>query len=95
MLDGPPDGSGFRADGYTPDVSGPLTGVDPGNLAVVLVGGGTVGIAWELGVLIGLECQGVSLRGPSRIIGSRRVADAVQTLFNRPALGATPAGPSR
>jgi hypothetical protein len=53
MLDGPPDGSGFRADGYTPDVSGPLTGVDPGTPAVVQAGGGTVGIAWELGVLIG------------------------------------------
>jgi NTE family protein len=47
-----------------------LTGVDPGDLAVVLAGGGTVGIAWELGVLIGLEAKGVSLGGAARIIGT-------------------------
>jgi NTE family protein len=70
MLDGPLAGSGSGADGYTPDVSGPLTGVDPESLAVVLAGGGTVGIGWELSVLIGLEAEGVALGGANRIIGT-------------------------
>jgi NTE family protein len=51
-------------------VSGPLTGVDPGSLAVVLAGGGAVGIAWELSVLIGLEAEGVALGGAARIVGT-------------------------
>ena len=51
-------------------MSGPLTGVDPGGLAAVLAGGGTAGIAWELGVLIGLEAEGVTLAHAARIIGT-------------------------
>ena len=39
-------------------------------LAIVLAGGGTVGIAWELGVLIGLQSQGVDLAGADRIVGT-------------------------
>jgi NTE family protein len=74
--------SRFRADGYTPDVSGPLTGVDPARrpgapaerpdpgLAIVLAGGGSVGIAWELGVLISLAAEGVDLASADRIVGT-------------------------
>ncbi len=39
-------------------------------LAIVLAGGGTVGIAWELGVLIGLQSGGVDLAGAGRIVGT-------------------------
>ena len=81
-MEGPPIGPRCGADRYTPDVSGPLTGVDPASrpagsaggapvaLAVVLAGGGTVGVAWELGVLIGLQAEDVDLSGADRIVGT-------------------------
>jgi NTE family protein len=47
-----------------------LTGVDPGSLGVVLAGGGSVGIGWELGVLIALQTEGVSLGAANRIVGT-------------------------
>ena len=36
----------------------------------MLAGGGTVGVAWELGVLIGLEAEGVDLGRADRIVGT-------------------------
>jgi NTE family protein len=58
-----------------------LTGVDPRrlsrpaveprvSLALVLAGGGTVGVAWELGVLIGLQAEDVDLSAADRIVGT-------------------------
>jgi len=38
--------------------------------ALVLAGGGLVGIAWELGVLLGLRGQGAEPRGWDRIVGT-------------------------
>jgi len=38
--------------------------------ALVLAGGGLVGIAWELGVLLGLRGQGADPRGWDRIVGT-------------------------
>jgi NTE family protein len=38
--------------------------------ALVLAGGGLVGIAWELGVLIGLRGAGIGTRGWNRIVGT-------------------------
>jgi NTE family protein len=39
-------------------------------LAVILGGGGVTGIAWETGVLLGLESAGVQLAGADAIIGT-------------------------
>jgi NTE family protein len=38
--------------------------------ALVLAGGGLVGIAWELGVLLGLRGAGIGTRGWDRIVGT-------------------------
>jgi NTE family protein len=38
--------------------------------ALVLAGGGLVGIAWELGVLLGLRAAGIGTRGWDRIVGT-------------------------
>ncbi len=40
------------------------------SLALVLAGGGTVGMAWELGVLIGLQAEDVDLSAADRIVGT-------------------------
>ncbi len=39
-------------------------------MGVVLAGGGTVGVAWELGVLIGLADEGLDLVDAGRIVGT-------------------------
>ena len=38
--------------------------------ALVLGGGGVAGVAWELGILIGLHDTGVDVRGADVIIGT-------------------------
>jgi NTE family protein len=43
---------------------------DPPTRAVVLGGGGTVGVAWQTGLLIGLREAGVELAGASAIVGT-------------------------
>ncbi|MEQ1783454.1 MAG: hypothetical protein ABMA14_19025 [Hyphomonadaceae bacterium] len=38
--------------------------------ALVMGGGGTLGVAWETGLLAGLESEGVSLGGADLILGT-------------------------
>jgi NTE family protein len=49
------------------DVSGRLPGV---NTALVLGGGGITGIAWEIGVLRGLELAGLDLSDADLVVGT-------------------------
>ena len=41
-----------------------------GDRALILGGGGPVGIAWELGVAAGLEERGVRIADANRIVGT-------------------------
>ncbi len=47
-----------------------MASIQPGTRALVLGGGGVAGIAWEVGVLLGLYEQGVDLRNADLLIGT-------------------------
>jgi NTE family protein len=47
-----------------------VRGVAPGRGALVLGGGGVTGIAWELGILVGLSAAGIDLTAAEIVIGT-------------------------
>ena len=46
---------------------------DPAHAAVVLAGGGELGIAWQSGLLAGLLDEGVDLRSATTVVGTSAV----------------------
>lgn len=65
----------------------PIGGAYRGDsLGVILGGGGVVGLAWEIGLLTGLDDVAVDLRTASRIIGTSAGAFAAVSWLSHPSL---------